>query len=278
MNFLNIAFYKFVELKNLQEMRPILKTKAVALSLKGTILLSPEGINAFLAGEKEKVFEFLKFLRTYPELSDIDVKESWSEKQPFTRMLVKIKKEIISFGIPEVNPAKKTGPRVSAQELKTWLDENRDVVLIDTRNQYEIKLGTFKNALDLNLKTFRQFPKKMQELAPELKDKTMVMFCTGGIRCEKATALAVQMGFEKAYQLEGGILKYFEEVGGAHYEGECFVFDQRVAVDPRLEQTKAAQCFRCRSPLTAEEQSSATYVPNQSCPYCHSTANSRADL
>ena len=268
MQYVNISTYRFVEVSGLPEKRQALKKKAIELNLKGTILLSLEGINLFLAGLEADINAYLAFLDEYPEFKGLEPKRSWSETQPFSRMLVKLKKEIISMGVPEVVPSRFTGKRVSAAELKTWYDSKKPMVVIDTRNDYEMSLGTFENAVDLNLRTFRQFPEKLAQMKDELKDKTVVMFCTGGIRCEKATALAMNYGIQDVYQLEGGILKYFEEVGGDHYKGECFVFDQRVAVDSELKPTETKQCYACRSVLTPQDQRSPLYKFAESCPYC----------
>lgn len=231
---LNLSFYKFIRLSDLQAKRNAFLAKCQSLDLRGSILIAAEGINGFVAGPEEKVRAFIAFLNDQKEFTDIRPKESWSSHVPFTRMLVKVKKEIITMGVPDIDPAHFTGKRVYPKELKSWLDEKRDVVLLDTRNDYEINDGTFKAAVDYDISTFRQFPEKLKADADRLKDKTVVMFCTGGIRCEKATALALQYGLKDVYQLEGGILKYFEETGGAHWKGDCFVFDGRGAVDGNL--------------------------------------------
>lgn len=236
-NILNISFYKFVELNSLPERRVALKERCMSFGLKGSILISPEGINGFLAGTQEAVHGFVAELKQQPEFFDINPKESWSSDQPFSRMLVKIKKEIISTGRPEIKPSEFTGKRLAPKEFKQWLDEKRDIIVVDTRNDYEIDCGTFENAMDFRIKTFRAFGEHLKAAAPKLSNKPVVMFCTGGIRCEKATALAMKEGITDVYQLEGGILKYFEEVGGAHYKGDCFVFDNRVTVDPKLKET-----------------------------------------
>lgn len=237
MKILNVAFYKFVELDNLAERRALLRARAQELGLRGTILLSLEGINSFLAGEEAAIRQFLQELRSSPEFSELEVKESWSEQIPFSRMLVKLKKEIIPMGRPDIRPSDRTGKRLLAADFKKWLDENRDIVVIDTRNDYEVEAGTFEKAKDFQIRNFRDFGDKLKEVPEETKKKPVVMFCTGGIRCEKATALAMKEGFTDVYQLEGGILKYFEEIGGAHYRGNCFVFDNRVSVDPQLQET-----------------------------------------
>lgn len=231
----NIAAYKFVALDEQQiaEWRPVFRAECRDRGIFGTILLSIEGINLFLAGAPEQVYSFWQYLTAIEPFSDMVYKESYSATIPFRRMKVKLKKEIIPMG-RNINPTVFTAPRVQPTELKQWLDEGREVVMLDTRNTYEVEHGTFDNALIMDIKHFRTFPKFVEELDPSLKDKTIVTFCTGGIRCEKAGALMVEMGFNKVYQLDGGILKYFEDAGGAYYKGTCFVFDERVALDPEL--------------------------------------------
>ncbi|HEY5792898.1 MAG TPA: pseudouridine synthase, partial [Chthoniobacterales bacterium] len=204
-------------------------------------------------------------------LENLPVKFSGSESQPFRRMLVRIKREIISFGVEGIDPAAHPSPKLAPRELKQWLDEGRPVTLLDTRNDYEIKLGTFKNARPAGIGHFRDFPRAVRQLPPEMKERPIVMFCTGGIRCEKAGPFMEREGFKNIFQLEGGILKYFEECGGEHYEGECFVFDQRVGVDPALRETETAQCFVCQTPLDAGDQADFRYAPGESCPYCYRT-------
>lgn len=265
---LNIAAYKFAELQNLEELRMALRSECREAGLKGSILLSPEGINLFIAGEPPVVEWLLARLRAIPGLENLEPKVSESEEQPFNRMLVKLKSEIISFGVEGINPARYTSPRIAPKQLKEWLDEGRPVILLDTRNDYEIRLGTFAGARTLGIDHFRQFPKAIGELPEALKEIPVVSFCTGGIRCEKAAPLLEREGFKTVYQLEGGILKYFEECGGAHYDGECFVFDQRVGVDPSLQETGSQLCFACQEPLKPEELLDPRYVIEVSCPYC----------
>jgi len=267
----NIAAYKFASLPDLRALRARLLVQCRAWELKGTILLSVEGINLFVAGEHEKIDLLLAELRSLPGLSGLQPKFSETDHQPFSRMLVRMKKEIIAFGVAGINPAQRTSPKLSAKELKQWLDEGRPVTLLDTRNDYEVKLGTFKNAMPAGIDHFRDFPAAVRKLPPQLKDQPIVMFCTGGIRCEKAGPFMENEGFKKIFQLDGGILKYFEECGGAHYDGECFVFDQRVGLDPSLQETDSTQCFRCQTPLSAEDQQDSRYVSGQSCPYCFKT-------
>jgi RluA family pseudouridine synthase len=275
----NIAAYRFAPLDQL----PALRTELLALcrshALRGTILLSSEGINLFVAGDPAGIDALLARLQSIPGFEQLEAKYSYTAHQPFRRMLVRIKKEIIAFGVPGIEPARRTSPKLSPQQLKAWLDEGRPLTLLDTRNDYEVKLGTFENALPAGVDHFRDFPAAVARLPAELKDQTIVMFCTGGIRCEKAGPYMESQGFRNVLQLDGGILKYFEECGGAHYHGECFVFDQRVGIDPALQESDAAQCFKCLSPLTAEEQRDARFVPGVSCPWCYrSEAQQAAEL
>jgi UPF0176 protein len=268
---LNIAAYKFVALPELRSLRARLLALCKSWELKGTILLSAEGINLFAAGERGKINLLLVELCRLPGLEDLSPKISETEHQPFTKMLVRIKKEIIAFGVEGINPGIHTSPKLGAKELKQWLDEGRPVTLLDTRNDYEVKLGTFKNALPIGVDHFRDFPDAVRKLPSAMKEQPIVMFCTGGIRCEKAGPFMEREGFKNIFQLDGGILKYFEECGGAHYDGECFVFDQRVGLDPSLQETESTQCFRCQTPLSEADQEDKRYLPGQSCPFCFKT-------
>ena len=264
----NVAGYRFVDLPDRDELREPFREICNANSLKGTILLSFEGINFFLAGPQSSIDMFLQFLEQDPRFSGISLKYSFTDYQPFNRMNVRLKKEIISLGLDHIKPAERTGEEITPTEFKQWLDEGREVAIIDTRNDYEIRLGTFENALDLNIKSFRAFPKAVDALPDTMKDTPVVMFCTGGIRCEKASVVMMDAGFTNVKQLKGGILGYFEEVGGEHWDGDCFVFDHRVALSTELEQAEVVQCFACRQPLTVEEQQSPDYVIEVSCPHC----------
>lgn len=264
----NISTYRFAPLTDLKPLRERLLELCKGWGLKGTILLSPEGINMFVAGPREKIDLLLNHVRQISGLEGLEAKYSESSHQPFTRMLVRIKKEIIAFGVEGINPANRTSPKLKAAELKKWLDQGKPVTLLDTRNDYEVKLGTFENALPIGVNHFRDFPAAVAKLPEKMKDEPVVMFCTGGIRCEKAGPYMESVGFKHIFQLDGGILKYFEEVGGAHYQGDCFVFDQRVGVDPHLTETPDSQCFACLAPLTAEEQKDERYVLGKSCVYC----------
>ncbi len=267
-SFINLSVYKFTPLDQLPELKEQLRALAQAGDLRGTILLSPEGINLFVAGTREATNDLLAALRAVPGLGDLSPKESISAEQPFNRMLVKIKKEIIAFGVPGIDPARHPTRKLPAATLKQWLDAGRPVTLLDTRNDYEIRLGTFRGALAAGIENFRDFPAAVGRMPETLKSQPVVMFCTGGIRCEKAGPFMEQAGFKDVHQLDGGILKYFEECGGAHYEGECFVFDKRVGLDPALRETSTVMCFKCQMPLTEIEQRDPRYVPDVSCPHC----------
>ncbi|GAB5562621.1 MAG: hypothetical protein SynsKO_42680 [Synoicihabitans sp.] len=267
--FTNISCYKFAHLSDLKSLKAQLLAACKQRGLKGTILLASEGINLFIAGPRAAVDEVVAIIRAIPGLEDLAPKYSDSDHQPFNRMLVRIKREIIAFGVEGVDPATRTSPKLKAAELKQWLDDGKPVTLLDTRNDYEVKLGTFKNAVPARIDTFREFPDAVAKLPDEMKDQPVVMFCTGGIRCEKAGPFMEREGFKEIYQLDGGILKYFEEVGSDHYDGECFVFDQRVGVDPSLRESSSTQCYHCQTPLTAEEQEHPHYQPPKWCPHCY---------
>ncbi|MCP4095620.1 MAG: sulfurtransferase [Planctomycetaceae bacterium] len=273
--FINISAYKFVDLDNLAQRKDELLPLCKSLKLKGTILLSLEGINLFVAGDRKAIDEFVDFLEQRPEYSDLPIKESISDHQPFSRMLVRLKKEIISMGVEKIRPVAKTSPKLPAQTLKNWLDEGKDVTLLDVRNDYEIEVGTFSNAVPIGIDHFRKFPEATRELSDDLKNKPLVMFCTGGIRCEKAGPFMEEEGFSEIYQLDGGILRYFEDCGGDHYDGECFVFDKRVAVDSKLNESDYEQCYACQAVLTLDDQDSKLYQPPHSCPSCFRTDEQR---
>jgi UPF0176 protein len=273
----NIAAYKFVTFDDTVAQRPRFQALCTELALKGTILLSPEGINLFLAGTRSAVDQFLAFLRADARFADIPVKESFSEKQPFNRMLVRLKREIITMKHPLIKPELGRAPAVDAQTLKRWLDQGQDdqgkpVVMMDTRNAFEVDVGTFEDTIDYRIEKFSEFPAIVEREKEALNDKTIVTFCTGGIRCEKAAIHMKNIGYDSVYQLEGGILKYFEEVGGAHYQGDCFVFDHRTALNPQLQETETRQCFACRAVVTPREQLSPLYIEGQSCPHCATVA------
>ena len=264
----NIAGYRFVDLPDRDDLQAPMLEKCNHLDLKGSILLSPNGINFFLSGKEELVKSFIDFLESDTRFAGIPLKTSFSEYQPFRRMLVKRKKEIISLGMDEIRPADFSGQRISPGEFRKIIESDEDILVLDTRNDYEIRIGSFEGAVDLGISSFRDFPGALQSLPEEYKEKTVVMYCTGGIRCEKASAVMLNSGFEDVRQLDGGILAYFEECGGEHWNGECFVFDQRVALDYELQESKTEMCFKCREPLTVQEQESEEYVVGEFCPYC----------
>ena len=268
----NLSGYRFVTIKEseLPTLRAELKNKAIEHQLKGTILLSTEGINAFLAGTRKQIDQYISFLQSIPAFADMWFKESFSDYQPFNRMLVRIKKEIIPIRKDSIIPSIKTAPYVTPEELKQWYLEKRDMIVLDTRNDYEVQLGTFENAMDLHLPHFNKFDEAVDFLPEDMKEKTIVTFCTGGIRCEKAAELMAQKGFKNVYQLHGGILNYFEKCGGDFYRGECFVFDQRVALNSALQETDTKQCFDCRSPLKTQD------ILEAKCPQCGSKSISKS--
>ena len=268
---INLAGYRFADLSDLATLRSDLHQLCKHEQIRGTILISPEGINFFVAGTREAADQFLRRVRQIPGLADIDVKESQSAERPFNRLLVKIKREIIAFGVPGIAPQRHTSKRLSATELKTWLDEGRAFALLDTRNNFEVNAGTFTGAAAIGIDDFRSFPEAVRGLPDDWKFQPVVTFCTGGIRCEKATPYLEREGFQDVYQLDGGILKYFESCGNAHYEGDCFVFDKRVAVDATLSPSGRQQCYVCQAILTVEETSSPLFLEGVSCPQCAQT-------
>ena len=236
---INIAAYKFVGLADLEQRKAEVMSQAQAQALKGTVLLTPEGINLFLAGVRPAIDCFLTWLRTDPSFADLEVKYSASEGVPFKKLLVKIKKEIIRMNHPTIRPEAGRAPAVDAHTAARWISEGKDdagrpVVLLDTRNDFEVQAGTFTGAINWGLSKFTEFPQAVLEHKDEFAGKTVISFCTGGIRCEKAAIFMGDVGVENVYQLDGGILKYFEETGGVGYEGNCFVFDERRSLDATL--------------------------------------------
>jgi UPF0176 protein len=266
MHYVNLSGYKFTKLSNLEQLQHELLTTCQHLGLKGTILLSGEGINAFVCAPIHTVRPFHESIKAI--VGDIEFKKSPSNDVPFHKMLVKIKPEIITFGVGGVDPIDKPAPSLSAEMFKAWLDSGKEMVVLDTRNDYEVRVGTFKNAVHLDIQHFRQFPKAIEKLPEEYKDRPIVTFCTGGIRCEKAAPFLLKEGFKEVYQLDGGILKYLEKNGHAHYDGECFVFDNRVAVDANLQQVQTTPCVVCQQPVTQPEQLLPEFVAGKSCPHC----------
>lgn len=239
MAIVNISCYKFITLENREALKASLTARLGELGVLGTILLAPEGINVFLAGSREAIDAAVAHLRADPRFVDLAPKESLSAEAPFKKLRVRLKKEIITMKQPLIRPEAGRAPSLPAATLKKWLDrgcddEGRPVVMLDTRNDYEVAAGTFDEAVDYGVRVFSEFPAQIATHREDFAGKTVVSFCTGGIRCEKAAIHMQALGLERVYQLEGGILKYFEEVGGAHYHGDCFVFDEREAVSADL--------------------------------------------
>ena len=264
----NITGYKFVPLDDVVKLVSLYQQKCDGLLLKGTMLISNNGINFSLAGTQKATDSIIAFLEKDKRFLNIKIKITYSEKQPFRRMKVRLKKEIISLGLKDINPRELTGEKISPKNLKILLDEKEEVIVLDTRNEYETRVGKFENAIDLNLNTFRDFPKAIKSLPEDYKKKQIVMYCTGGIRCEKASAVMMKAGFTNVKQLEGGVIEYFKENGGSYWEGDCFVFDERVALDTNLNETDYIYCYVCREPLSADEKSSKNFKINEYCPYC----------
>lgn len=267
-----VTFYKFVKLPDFTEKKTVILDYCKSQGIKGTILLAEEGINGTIAGSPDAIEAVLAFLRSDPRLGDLEIKKSPSGTEPFERMKVKLKKEIVTLGIPEVDPNDTPGTYVSAQEWNRLL-EDPEVVVIDTRNQYEVDIGTFKGAQNPQTQNFRQFPEYVRENLNPRQHKKVAMFCTGGIRCEKASAFMRSNGFEEVYQLHGGILKYLEEIDpqDSLWEGECFVFDERVALVHGLDEGNHDLCLGCGHPVSEEEKNSPHYEQGICCPYCYQT-------
>ena len=264
------AMYHFAPLDDYKSLRqPLLKIMKEN-NVKGSLLIAKEGINGTVASTRKGIDRLLEFIRKDERLKNIVTKESFADELPFQRSKVRLKKEIVTMGVEDVDPLKIVGTYVKP---KDWNDliSDPDVVVVDTRNDYEIAIGTFENAVDPDTKTFREFPKYVEKNLADKKDKKIAMFCTGGIRCEKSTAYLKQQGFDNVYHLEGGILKYLEEVEepDSMWNGECFVFDSRVAVKHGLEQGKYDQCFACRMPITEEEKQHEHYAKGVSCHHCY---------
>jgi len=283
--YLTAALYKFVSLPNFRDLQSPVLEACKTNHIKGTLLLAEEGINGTIAGHADDIHKILDYLRTDPlfegRFSDLEHKESYADEHPFYRMKVKLKKEIVTLGVPGVSPTKKVGTYVKPEDWNALISDP-DVVLIDTRNDYEVDIGTFKGAIDPKTTTFREFPEYVAQHFDKTKHKKVAMFCTGGIRCEKASSYMLDQGFDEVYHLQGGILKYLETIPETEslWQGECFVFDQRVAVKHNLEVGEFDQCYACRHPLSPEEMKSDQYEPGISCPHCYDkvSADKRARL
>ena len=274
--YLTAALYKFVTLENFAALQANIHAACEAHQIKGTILLAREGINGTIAGLPENVRTFLGYLRKDAQFAgafaDLEHKESFADEHPFYRMKVKLKKEIVTMGVPSVNPSNTVGTYVKPEDWNALISDP-DVILLDTRNDYEVHIGTFKNAIDPKTTTFREFPAYVAQNLDKTKHKKVAMFCTGGIRCEKASSYMLEQGFDEVYHLQGGILKYLETVPEEQslWQGECFVFDQRVAVKHGLDVGEYDQCYACRMPLSPDELKSPQYTAGISCPHCYSS-------
>ncbi len=266
------ALYKFVKLQDCAAMRTPLLERCDKLGITGTLLLAAEGINGTIAGSRSSIDQILEYLRRDPRLADLEHKESSAEKPPFYRMKVRLKNEIVTMGVPGINPAELVGQYVKPQDWNALISDP-DVLLIDTRNDYEVKVGTFKGALDPHITTFREFPEYVRNNIDPGNKPRIAMFCTGGIRCEKASAYMLEQGFTEVYHLQGGILKYLENVpeDESLWQGECFVFDQRVAVGQGLSPGHYELCYACSRPVAMDEKKSPKYQAGVSCPSCFDT-------
>ncbi|WP_444994817.1 oxygen-dependent tRNA uridine(34) hydroxylase TrhO [Aliikangiella sp. IMCC44359] len=264
------ALYKFVTLQNYQDIRQPLLDVMLKNEVRGTLLLAHEGINGTVAGTEVAIKSLLDWLELQPNLNAIVSKTSLSEKLPFKRSKVKLKKEIVTMGVENIDPKRVVGTYVEPKDWDTLINDP-EVLLIDTRNDYEVAVGTFKKAINPNTQTFREFPQYVKDNLNPQVHKKVAMFCTGGIRCEKSTALLKQEGFEEVFHLKGGILKYLEDVPkqNSSWEGECFVFDDRVTVDHDLQPGNYDQCNACRLPITEEDKQSEHYIRGVSCSYCY---------
>ena len=269
------ALYKFTRLDDFEEIQGPLKIFLDSLNIRGTLLLAKEGVNGTIAGDNDSIMKSLDYLQKDERLVGLEYKFSYSEKPPFKRLKVKLKKEIVTLGVSDIDPIFSSGTYVKPADWNELINDP-DVVLIDTRNNYEFEIGSFKGSINPNTETFREFPAYTKNNLEKYRDKKIAMFCTGGIRCEKSTAYLKSKGFENVFHLQGGILKYLEEVkeDESLWEGECFVFDDRVAVKHNLELGKYDQCHACRFPITDEDKEHPHYEKGASCPRCYGTKNS----
>ena len=266
------ALYKFVEIDDLLSLQSNLYEICEKNNIMGTILIANEGINGTISGKNNEINQTISLLKSDKRFANIEIKYSSTDKQPFHRMKVRLKKEIVTIGLPEINPNKKVGTYVKPDDWNDLISDP-DVVVIDTRNKYETKIGSFHNALDPETSSFREFPDWVKKFknSEDNKNKKIAMFCTGGIRCEKASSLMKEEGFEDVYHLQGGILKYLETIDKENslWNGECFVFDQRVCLTDELEVGSYKMCFACRMPITEEEMQNEKYIEGISCIYCY---------
>lgn len=264
------ALYKFVRLPDFRELRPLLLAVAEAAGIKGTLLLAEEGINGTISGTRQGIDTVLGWLRADPRLAELEHKESYTDRHPFYRLKVKLKKEIVTLGVPEVDPNALVGTYVDPQDWNALISDP-EVLVLDTRNDYEVEIGSFRRAIDPKTASFREFPQYVREHFDPARHRKVAMFCTGGIRCEKASSFMLGEGYAEVFHLRGGILKYLEEVPPEEslWQGECFVFDHRVGVTHGLQEGEAELCFGCRRPVKPEDRLSPLYAEGICCPHCH---------
>ena len=279
-SYLTTTFYHFVKIEEYKKLQPVIQKFCDKSFIKGTILLASEGINGTLSADEKNINGFHHFIkndeRFKNKFKNISHKESWAKKNPFYRMKVKLKKEIVTLGVEGISPTKKVGKYVKPDEWNELISDP-DTIIIDTRNTYEVDIGSFKGAVNPKTKSFRELPQFLEKNIKKYKGKKIAMFCTGGIRCEKATSFLVEKGIENVFHLQGGILKYLEKISKEKslWEGECFVFDQRVALTHKLKEGKYNQCFACRHPLSPDEMLSEQYKKGTSCPYCYNKLSNK---
>ena len=273
------ALYHFVRLENYKDLRQPLLDIMLKNDVRGTLLLASEGINGTIAGKRTGTDNVINWLRDDSRLSDFDFKQSFTDDMPFYRTKVKLKKEIVTMGVEGIDPKLKVGRYVKPQDWNALISDP-ETILIDTRNDYEYQIGTFENAVNPDTNTFREFPQYVKDNLDPKKHKKVAMFCTGGIRCEKSTAFLKEQGFEDVFHLQGGILKYLEDVSQEEtmWQGECFVFDNRVAVNHALEKGSYEQCYACRYPITKDEMQSEYYEEGVSCPHCYDSLTDEKKL
>lgn len=268
------ALYKFVRLENFQDLQAPLRALMEEAAVKGTLLLANEGINGTIAGPQSGIDRVIDWLQQDPRLAELGIKFSYCDDYPFHRSKVKLKKEIVTMGVEGIDPNRVVGTYIEPEDWNALISDP-DVLLVDTRNDYEVQIGTFKNAINPQTQSFREFPDYVKKNLDSAKNKKVAMFCTGGIRCEKSTAYLKEQGFEEVYHLKGGILKYLEDVPSDEslWQGECFVFDDRVAVNHHLESGHYDQCYACRYPITEQEKEDPHYVKGVSCPHCYNATS-----
>ena len=269
------ALYKFVRLDDFEAIQDPLKLFLESLNIRGTLLLAKEGINGTISGDKDNILKAIDHLQSDRRFRELEIKYSYSKKPPFKRLKVKLKKEIVTLGVSDIDPKNSNGTYVKPSDWNELINDP-DVILIDTRNNYEFEIGSFRGSINPHTETFREFPSYTKNNLEKYRDKKIAMFCTGGIRCEKSTAYLKSKGFKNVFHLQGGILKYLEEVNEEEslWEGECFVFDDRVAVKHNLELGKYDQCHACRFPITEDDKMHPHYEKGASCPRCYGTKDS----